>query len=344
MVSASRLSACRACSTTSSGSPRRSAASAARRRANAISRVLSVWCVSHSSPSSTLLDRLPARRIGARAAASRRRGGGRRGGCIAAASQVRTWTPLVMWPIGTCSSLARATGRSTSPANAAVQRRDRVGVMRQLQRQHRHAERLVRVARIDAGPSPAALAVDAHRLAQRPEVLLDEIGRKAVVAGRDGRVGREDDVRGDEAQRLAGRQALALHALPHELERREGAVAFVQVGDAGRVAERAQRPRPADAEQQLLADAGPLVAAIEPRGQLAILGRVAFDVRVEQQQRAPPDRHRPHARRDRAGAGLDGDGDGAAVLGRRRPNRQRRGVDVEVLLLLPPSWSRRCRK
>ena len=35
-----------------------------------------------------------------------------------------------------------------------------------------------------------------------------------------------------------------------------------------------------------------------------------------------------------AGAGLDADGDGAAVLRRRRPDRQRRGVDVEVLLLL----------
>ena len=154
------------------------------------------------------------------------------------------------------------------------------------------------------------------------------------MAGRHRRVGGEDDVRGDDAQRFVRRQALALHPLPRELERREGAVAFVQVGDAGRVAERPQRPRAADAEQQLLADAGPLVAAVEPRRQLAVLGRVAFDIRVEQEQRAAPHRHGPYARRDRAGAGLDADGDGAAVLRRRRTDRQRRGVDVEVLLLL----------
>ena len=160
--------------------------------------------------------------------------------------------------------------------------------------------------RIDAGRRPSSvLAVEAHRVAQRPEVLLDEIRREAIVAGRHRRVGGEDDVRGDDAQRFVRRQALALHPLPRELERGERAVTFVQVGDARRVAERPQRPRAADAEQQLLADAGPLVAAVEPRRQLAILGRVAFDVRVEQQQRAAAHRHRPDARRDRAGAGLD---------------------------------------
>ena len=143
-------------------------------------------------------------------------------------------------------------------------------------------------------------------------------------------------VRGDDAQRLAAPTGpRAPSAARTNSSAAKALWPSFRWATPGVYAERAQRPRPADAEQQLLADAGPLVAAVEPRGQLAILGRVAFDVRVEQQQGAAPDRHRPDPRRDRAGAGLDADGDGAAVLRRRRPDRQRRGVDVEVLLLLP---------
>ena len=121
-----------------------------------------------------------------------------------------------MWPIGTRSSvLARIEPGPHRPRDAAVQRRHRVGAVRQLQRQHRHAERLVSSC---CGSTPAEgqqrLAVEAHRLAQRSEMLLDEIRREAIVAGRHGRVRGEEDVRGDHAQRLVRRQALALHPLP----------------------------------------------------------------------------------------------------------------------------------
>ena len=96
-----------------------------------------------------------------------------------------------------------------------------------------------------------------------------------------------------------------LHPLADQLERRKRAVPFVQVHDARRDAQRRERAHAADAEQQLLADADALVAAVEPRRQLAILGLVAVDVRVEQQQRVAADRQLPDAGRDRAGARLD---------------------------------------
>ena len=80
---------------------------------------------------------------------------------------------------------------------------------------------------------------------------------------------------------------------------------FVQVQDARRDAQRRERADAADAEQQLLADADALVAAVEPRGQLAVLRLIAFDVRVEQQQRVAADRQLPDARGDRPGARLD---------------------------------------
>ena len=103
------------------------------------------------------------------------------------------------------------------------------------------------------------------------------------------------------------------HALTDELERREGAVALVEVQDARRDAERRERADAADAEQQFLADADAVVAAVQPRRQLAILGLVAFDVRVEQQQRVAADRQLPDARGNRSGARLDRDGDRHAV-------------------------------
>ena len=166
----------------------------------------------------------------------------------------------------------------------------------ELERQHRHAERLAAVRRVDAAEPHEALVVEPERFAQRTEVLVDERRREAVVAGRHRRVRREDDLRRDAADRLPRVDAFGGHPLAHELERGERAVALVQVQDAGRDAQRRQRAHAADAEQQLLPDADALVAAVEPRRQLAILGLVAVDVRVEQQQRVAADRQLPDAR------------------------------------------------
>ena len=66
--------------------------------------------------------------------------------------------------------------------------------------------------------------------------------------------------------------------------------------DARRNAHRREHTDAADAEQQFLTDAHAIVAAVQPRRQLAILGLIALDVRVEQQQRVPPDGQLPDAR------------------------------------------------
>ena len=86
------------------------------------------------------------------------------------------------------------------------------------------------------------------------------------------------------------------HSHAHQLERRKGAVAFVQVRHARRDAQRFEGPHAADAEQQLLPDAHALVAAVQARGQLAIFRLVALDVRIEQQQRVAADRQLPDVR------------------------------------------------
>ena len=163
-----------------------------------------------------------------------------------------------------------------------------------------------RVVRVDPAEAHEVIVAEAAsiRAADR-DALRSSAGVKAVVAGRHRRVGGEDDLRRDAADRFGRLDALGLHPLPHQLERRERAVPFVEMHDAGRDAERRERAHAADAEQQFLADAHAAVAAVEARGQLAVLRAVALDVRIEQQQRVAADGELPDPRGDRAGAGLD---------------------------------------
>ena len=80
--------------------------------------------------------------------------------------------------------------------------------------------------------------------------------------------------------------AVVLHPRADGFQRGERAVAFVEVIDARRDAQRLQRPHAAHAGHQLLADARAVVAAVEPGGQLAVLGAVARHVAIQQVQAA----------------------------------------------------------
>ena len=82
--------------------------------------------------------------------------------------------------------------------------------------------------------------------------------------------------------------------LADPLQAEEARVALVGVEHLGlRVpgdrAVRADGAHPADADEDLLADALVLVAAVEPVGDAAQVGVVLLDVGVEQQQRHPAD-------------------------------------------------------
>ena len=52
----------------------------------------------------------------------------------------------------------------------------------------------------------------AERVAQRPEVLLDQLGREAIVARRNRRMRGEDHLRGHAPARLGHVDALGFHA------------------------------------------------------------------------------------------------------------------------------------
>ena len=63
-----------------------------------------------------------------------------------------------------------------APADAAVQRRDAVGVAAQLEGQDGHAELLRRILRLDPPKSEKVILGESAGVAQRPQVLLHESG------------------------------------------------------------------------------------------------------------------------------------------------------------------------
>ena len=218
--------------------------------------------------------------------------------------------------------------------DVAVQSADGVGAARELEADDRHAERFVFVLRFDAAEAHELCGRDAELVAKRAEMFFDEVRGEPVVAGGHGRVGGEDGVMGDFAEGFVEREAVVGHALANDFERGEGAVAFVQVVDARHDAERAKRFDAADAEHEFLADAGAHVAAVEARGEVAILQAVAFDIAIEQVQRHAADLHQPDFGHEAAVAGFDGDGDLLAVDADGGLHRQIFDPRVHVFFLL----------
>src|SRR5207253_10510983 len=106
------------------------------------------------------------------------------------------------------------------------------------------------------------LVADAELIAQRTQMFFNQAAMKAVMTSRDGRVCREDGLAGNLAQGIIESHAVVVHPLANDLQRSKRTVAFVQVIDARRDAQRSQCLHPADAENQLLPNARPLVAAI----------------------------------------------------------------------------------
>ena len=94
-------------------------------------------------------------------------------------------------------------------------------------------------------------------------------------------------------------QPAAVDELADALDAEEPGVALVHVEHLGRgqpldLGERADRPHPADAGEDLLLDAVFLVAAVEPVGDAAQIVLVLRDVGVQQQQRNSADLRDPH--------------------------------------------------
>ena len=170
---------------------------------------------------------------------------------------------------------------------------------------------------------------------QQPgEVLFDELKRKCVVAGRHGRVGREDRAAAHFVERAVERRS-ALDELTDSLQGDEGGVPFVQVPHRRLDAERAQHTHAADAEDDLLLDSRLAIAAVQAGRQLPIPRRVLLEVGVEQEQPDAADANAPHRRQHRAIAERHGGERWLAVPRNRRVDWRVGPFESFVVLLLP---------
>ena len=165
--------------------------------------------------------------------------------------------------------MSRPHRRPHRARHLAVQLADGVDRAGRSERQRRHVE--LRAAAVVVGAErEEPVAIRAERAPAAGEMLLDEVERKRVVAGRHRRVRREHRGRADLARARRRTLTPLLDQIADALQHDEAGVPFVEVEHAGLDAERLQRADAADAEHDLLLDARLAVAAVEPRRQLAI--------------------------------------------------------------------------
>ena len=221
------------------------------------------------------------------------------------------------------------------PADHPVQAGDGVGAAGQLEGQHRHAERFPLVVGIDPAQPHQPLVRQANLVGERAEVLVHQVGGEAVVSGGDGRVGGEGAHRRHVLPRRLERHRVFVHPLADRLEAGKRRVPLVHVDDTGMNPERRQCPHTANAQDDLLPDAGPLVTPIEARGEAAVFVAVLRDVRIEQEQPDAAHVHQPDPGEEWTTAGVDLHQHLGSLRGAGGDHGEPGGVEVVVRLLLP---------
>ena len=164
--------------------------------------------------------------------------------------------------------------RVTSPCNAA----DAVGEIRRPQRQCGHVELAVILAEREE-----ASAIVGRAVPTRPADGARRDRTETHRGLRHGRVRRENRRAPDGGERLVETHALG-RELVDALQDDERRMPFVQMPDRRRDVERTQRADAADAEDDFLLQPCFAIAAVEARGEVAILRGVLLEARVEQVQ------------------------------------------------------------
>ena len=216
-----------------------------------------------------------------------------------------------------------------------MQLRHAVGEAAQPQRQHRHAERLLRPLRTFASERREHVAPKPAEAKHRRQRLLDHLDRIPIVSRRHGGVRREDERPLHRRDRGLDRFA-AMHGAREHPHARERRVPLVEMDDRRPLAERLERHHAADTKQHLLLHAKLRFALVEAFGQLPIRKRVLREIRVEKQQARAADPLPPHPdmRHPRADRALEAH---AGVLDRKkrrvlaRIEHPRRAVFAQLL-------------
>ena len=218
------------------------------------------------------------------------------------------------------------------PAHLAVELGDAVGPPGQAQAHDRHVERLVRRVPGAVAEGYEVADLDPDLVAPAAEVLLHQRQREAVDARGHRGVGGEDAAGPHRLDGLGVAEPVAHHQLADALQAQEPGVALVGVEHLGLDAHGLQRPDPADAQQDLLAQPVLGVAAVEPVGDAAQVVAVLLDVGVEEVQRHPAHVRLPQLRHQRVLVGGQVHLDPHVLTQRERHDVR---VEQQVALLLP---------
>ena len=173
-----------------------------------------------------------------------------------------------------------------------VQLRHAVAVLRQLQRQHGHAEGFLPIGFILAAKREQFVAAEAKSIGVVAEEPHEEARLESIVALRDGRVRREDGGLTDVGTGFVKRDATVDKAAD-ALQSAERGVPFVEVIHRRLDAELVQCDEAAEPEEHFLPDAIHLIATVEVMRELPIGGLVGGQVGVEQVQIRAADGHLP---------------------------------------------------
>ena len=221
------------------------------------------------------------------------------------------------------------------PRHCAVQLAHAIRHVRQAQREHGHAELLAFVVRVLPPQAEKLFAAQSQRVHVRSEILLDEVRSENLVPRRNRRVSREA---GAGPNRLArGRiiDVLLFHQDANSFEAAERGMAFVEMTDRRRLAQRSQRPQAPDSQHDLLLDPRLLVAAVKLGRDLAIIGVVLGNVAIEQVKRDSADLDAPHFGLHCPAWKRDWDENGSAVRSRFLDQGERKKIVFGIALLLP---------
>ncbi len=225
-------------------------------------------------------------------------------------------------------------GLGSSPR---VELADGIRSRRVAEHEGRHVEGRVRVVGVAAAELEQLCRLHVRRAEPSVQRPRDELAPEDLVAGGDRRVDREDGVAPHPPKRLAGGEPrLGSHELAGPLDEQEGRVPLVQMPDRRLDAERTQGANAADAEDQLLAEAHLPPADVQDVGDRPIRWIIGRNVRVEEEDRSPPDLRHPYR-------GVHGAvGDLHAHLERRpvacagATHRQLGGIEIGLGVLLVP--------
>src|SRR5262249_43781036 len=140
---------------------------------------------------------------------------------------------------------------------------DGIDAARQLETQNRHTEGLAMIGGMFATEAHEVFLRDTKLIAQGAEMLFDEIGAEAIVAGGNGSMRGEDNFARDLAGRGIEVESFFFHAGTNRLKNCETAVALVEMQDAWRDAHCFESTEAADTQEKFLTDTCAGVAAVK---------------------------------------------------------------------------------